>query len=113
MPKLEMELYGIEGKLHLVNEVTGYDLLTQAIGMDTERIDNNRGAATRIGNLMQRMGWIKRRRSTGLREWVYCRPPKDADERATYVAAAPVASASATPPTVMPIAGIDDFDVGF
>lgn len=113
MPKLEMELYGIEGKLHLVNEVTGYDLLTQAIGMDTERIDNNRGAATRIGNLMQRMGWIKRRRSTGLREWVYCRPPKDDDERATYVAATPAMPASAGAPAVMPIAGIDDFDVGF
>lgn len=116
MPKLENELYGLDGKFRLINEVTGFDLLTKAIGMDAERIDNNRGAATRIGNLMQRMGWIKRRRSTGLREWVYCRPPKESDERAAaaqIIEPPPVPEADPLPPYVMPTPGIDDFDPGF
>ncbi len=84
LPKLEMELYSLEGKCRLDREITGYQLLTKAIGMDPERIDNNRGAATRIGNLMQRLGWPKRRRSTGLREWVYVRPDAAEDLRAGY-----------------------------
>lgn len=120
VPKLEMELYTLEGGLRLVNELTGYDLLTKAIGMDPERIDNNRGAATRIGNLMQRLGWVKRRRSTGLREWVYCRPPKETDERASNASTmeqgrvpAVTAVATALPPGVMHVPGIDDFDPGF
>lgn len=56
------------------NEFTSYTLLTKAIGMDPERIDNNRSAATRIGNLMQRLCWGKRRQASGRRDWVYVRP---------------------------------------
>lgn len=59
---------------HYLNEITGLDLLRHAIGMDVEKIDNTRSAATRIGNLMAKMGWDKRRRPTGRREWVYVRP---------------------------------------
>lgn len=53
---------------------TSLDLLTQAIGLEVEKIDNNRGAATRIGNMMARLGWRKDRLTTGRREWVYVRP---------------------------------------
>jgi predicted P-loop ATPase len=56
------------------NDFTSLDLLTLAIGMEVEKIDNNRGAATRLGNLMARLGWRKDRRSTGRREWIYVRP---------------------------------------
>ncbi len=55
-------------------QFTSLELLTEAIGLEVEKIDNNRGAATRIGNLMARLGWRKDRRSTGRREWVYVRP---------------------------------------
>lgn len=64
-------------KLNNENEFTSYALLTKAIGMDPERIDGNRSAATRIGNLMARLGWPKRRQGTGSegrRDWVYVRP---------------------------------------
>ena len=63
-------------------EFTSLDLLTDAIGLEVEKIDNNRGAATRIGNLMARLGWSKARRSTGRREWVYVRPAEKAFEPA-------------------------------
>jgi len=56
------------------DQFTSLELLTDAIGLEVEKIDNNRGAATRIGNLMARLGWRKDRRSTGRREWVYVRP---------------------------------------
>lgn len=70
-------LYAPDRKLNNENEFTSYALLTQAIGMDPERIDGNRSAATRIGNLMARLGWPKRRQgaaSEGRRDWVYVRP---------------------------------------
>lgn len=58
----------------LQREYTSLELLVSGIGLDVEKIDNNRGAATRIGNIMARLGWRKERRSTGRREWVYVRP---------------------------------------
>lgn len=58
----------------LLAEFTSLELLVEGIGLEVEKIDNNRGAATRIGNLMARLGWRKSRRSTGRREWVYIRP---------------------------------------
>ena len=39
-----------------------------------DKIDGNRGMATRLGNLMARLGLSKGRRSTGKREWIYLRP---------------------------------------
>lgn len=56
------------------HEFTSLELITKAIGLDIEKIDNNRGHATRIGNLMAKLGWAKGRRTTGRREWVYQRP---------------------------------------
>lgn len=39
-----------------------------------DRIDNARQMSTRIGNVMKRLGWPKRRRATGAREYYYERP---------------------------------------
>lgn len=72
-------------------QFTSFELLTKAIGVDGERIDNNRAHATRIGNLMQKLGWPKRRRSTGLREWVYERPERPAST-ASSAASAPASN---------------------
>lgn len=63
-----------EPERRLEIEYTSLELLRCAIGMEAQKIDNNRGAATRIGNLMARLGWSKARRSTGRRDWVYRRP---------------------------------------
>lgn len=86
-----------------INEFTGYTLLTEAIGMDPERIDNTRSAATRIGTLMQRLGWGKRRQTEKPRHWVYVRPA----EREEGVSAAAVPRASALPSAAPGPAGFD------
>ena len=49
-------------------------MLTGAFNVAIDKIDGNRGMATRLGNLMARLGWSKGRRSTGKREWIYLRP---------------------------------------
>ena len=101
----------LEAPEHLLNndhEFTSFVLLTKALHMDPERIDNNRSAATRIGNLMQRLGWSKRRQPTGRRDWVYVRPPKDEKEQE------PTRPAQAAPPAVVPPSLPPGFDpVGF
>lgn len=69
----------------LIDEFTSLELLTSAIGMETNKIDGNRGAATRIGSLMARIGWAKARRSTGRRDWVYVRPAAKSEAPAQAV----------------------------
>jgi predicted P-loop ATPase len=70
----KLQDYLAEPEQQFTNEYTSLDLLVGAIGVEVEKIDNNRGAATRLGNLMAKLGWRKDRRSTGRREWVYVRP---------------------------------------
>jgi len=55
-------------------EFTSQEVLTGAFHVSIDKIDGNRGMATRLGNLMARLGWSKGRRSTGRREWIYLRP---------------------------------------
>lgn len=57
-----------------ITEITSSDLLKRCFHVSHDKVDGNRGMATRIGNLMHRLGWAKKRRSTGYREWIYCRP---------------------------------------
>lgn len=100
--KLQTWLDDPERTLKHEDEFTSFDLLTRAIGMDCNRIDGTRSAATRIGMLMQQLGWPKRRRSGGLREWVYCRPrppekPANGDAQAKPDDGAPGAGGSFKP----------------
>jgi len=57
-----------------VNAFTSYELLVGALNVSTEKVDGNRSMATRVGNLMAKIGWRKARRSTGRRDWIYLRP---------------------------------------
>lgn len=70
----KLQDYLEEPERRMIDEFTSLELLVEGIGLEVEKIDNNRGAATRIGNMMARLGWQKRRRPTGRREWVYVRP---------------------------------------
>ena len=55
-------------------EVTSLDILVGALKMEVSKIDGARQATTRVGVCMHKLGWAKRRRSSGAREWVYIRP---------------------------------------
>lgn len=55
-------------------EVTSLDILCGALKMEVSKIDGARQATTRVGVCMRKLGWAKRRRSSGAREWVYVRP---------------------------------------
>lgn len=57
-------------------EVTALDILTGAIKMEVSKIDAARGSAMRVGVCMRKLGWPKKRQTTGAREWVYVRPGK-------------------------------------
>lgn len=58
-----------------VNEFSTAEILLNAIKMPADRMDGQRSAATRVGNLMKKIGWGKRRGSAGgTRPWVYTRP---------------------------------------
>jgi putative DNA primase/helicase len=55
-------------------EVTSLELLTEALKIEVGKIDNARQMVTRIGICMRKLGWGKKRLSSGTREWVYTRP---------------------------------------
>jgi len=59
-------------------EFTSQQVLTGAFNVAIDKIDGNRGMATRMGNLMARIGWTKGRRTSGKREWIYQRPVESA-----------------------------------
>lgn len=90
---LQDYLYAAERVIGEQNEFTSYELLTKALGVDVDKIDNNRSAATRVGNLMQRLHWGKRRQSTGRRDWVYVRPAETVEEAQPAATAARPAQA--------------------
>ena len=53
---------------------TAHDLLTKCLMVPQDRIDGARQMATRIGIVMHKLGWEKRRDATGARLWRYWRP---------------------------------------
>lgn len=58
----------------LEQEVTALEILCGALKMEVSKIDGARQATMRVGVCMRKLGWPKRRRSSGAREWVYVRP---------------------------------------
>ena len=64
------------------NEFTTMDILLEALGVKAEKVDGTRSMATRVGNIMARLGWKKRRQSSGLRLWMYVRPADVQDDEA-------------------------------
>lgn len=57
-----------------VESFSAFDLLTRALNVPADRIDGNRSMATRVGTIMHRLGWRKRREATGERNYRYYRP---------------------------------------
>lgn len=60
-------------------EITALDILCGALKMEVSKIDAARQATMRVGVCMRKLGWLKKRRSSGAREWVYVRPKPDGD----------------------------------
>ena len=56
------------------NEVTALDVLCGALKMEVSKIDGAKQAAMRVGVCMRKLGWSKKRRTGGHREYVYVRP---------------------------------------
>lgn len=63
------------------NEVTALDVLCGALKMEVSKIDGAKQAAMRVGVCMRKLGWLKKRRSGGGREWVYVRPKINSGEQ--------------------------------
>jgi putative DNA primase/helicase len=67
--------YGESGlEVRQVESFSAFDLLTKSLNVPSDRIDGNRSMATRVGNIMHRLGWKKKRDSTGERNYRYFRP---------------------------------------
>jgi predicted P-loop ATPase/phage/plasmid primase-like uncharacterized protein len=60
--------------IYKLTEVTMEVLLTKALGIEIGKLSSSRSESTRVGNCMARMGWHKKRRGHGAREWYYLRP---------------------------------------
>jgi len=60
--------------LQRLDEVTAETLLTRALHIEIGKISAAKGDTMRIASCMGRMGWKKRRRTGGAREWYYARP---------------------------------------
>ncbi len=56
------------------DKFTSGQILKGAVDMEIARIDGQRSATTRIGNIMMRLGWKKIRESSGPRQYYYVRP---------------------------------------
>ena len=57
------------------NEFSTFDILSGAIKMAADKMDGQRSAATRVGNVMAKLGWIKRKGTKNRqRVWLYIRP---------------------------------------
>lgn len=66
---------------HTMGEVTTLEILTSALKVEVSKIDGARQMTTRVGICMRKLGWGKKRKTDGAREYVYTRPKKEgADE---------------------------------
>lgn len=63
-------------EVHEVDSFTTHDLLTCCLGVPSDRIDGSRQMSTRVGIIMHKLGWGKRRDAHGPRLWRYVRPNK-------------------------------------
>lgn len=60
-----------------LTEVTAEELLTKALHIEIGKISAAKGETMRIGVIMKKMGWTKKRRSSGARDWYYQRKDDD------------------------------------
>jgi predicted P-loop ATPase len=57
-----------------IMRITGRELLTRALHIEIGKISNAKTETMRISNIMRKLGWEKRRDTTGAREFYYARP---------------------------------------
>ena len=57
-----------------IQAITGVHLLQHALNVTIDQSANLRVMETRVGIIMSRLGWPKRRQNTGKRYWQYVRP---------------------------------------
>lgn len=65
-----------------IRSFTSSELLMKACLVHADKIDGARSMATRIGIVMHKLGWARRRDTTGLRLWKYWRPTNPASNEA-------------------------------
>lgn len=56
------------------NRFTSLEILTDILKVEVGRIDNANQMSTRVGQIMHKMGWLKRRETSGKRTYYYVRP---------------------------------------
>lgn len=62
-------------------EFTSLEIIGGALDTEVSKIDNMRSLATAVGNIMARLGWERKRRGSGEREWVYVRPKENTNAK--------------------------------
>jgi putative DNA primase/helicase len=60
-----------------IDKVTSREILTRALHMEIAKISAAKSETTRVGNIMRKFGWIKKKETTGAREGYYLRPDSD------------------------------------
>lgn len=74
-PWVELVALWVDGlDQRMVRSFTVSDLLMKACMVHPDKIDAGRSMATRIGIVMHKLGWVRRRDTTGHRLWRYWRP---------------------------------------
>lgn len=56
------------------DRVSVTDVLFDCLSIEASKIDSMKSMSTRVGNVMKRVGWEKKREGGGDREWYYHRP---------------------------------------
>jgi len=67
----------LSGKL---KSVTARELLTKALHFEMSKLGPARAETMRVGAIMRKFGWIKKRETGGAREWYYERPAAEAEQ---------------------------------
>lgn len=62
-------LFIVQDYLKGKHEVIGKDILIGALGISNERM--NKGSLMKVGQIMKSLGWVRRRKNLGGREWYY------------------------------------------
>lgn len=74
-----LEAYDSEGKVTVnppLKRVTTREILTRALHMEISKISAAKSETTRVGNIMRKFGWIKKKETSGAREGYYERPER-------------------------------------
>jgi putative DNA primase/helicase len=73
---------GLENAVLRKDRTTAREILKNALFMDIAKISQANTETMRIGYIMRKLGWTKKRQSTGAREWEYLRPIKSEAQNA-------------------------------